>query len=73
MPRCVEHRDHPAHGVPEDDRPGDADRVAERPHVVGALFEAPPVRVGTAGSAVVPQIEVDDLATSVNAVNHGLK
>lgn len=61
VPRPVQEDDRAAQRVAEDDRPRDADRVAEGAHVVGARLEAPPRGVAPVGAAVPAQIEVDDL------------
>ena len=57
----VEHGDEATHRVAVDDRPGDADGVAEGAHVVGADFERPVVRVVPGRATVVPEVEVDQL------------
>src|SRR4029453_7183745 len=59
--RPVDHGNEPAQRVAQDDRPSNADGVAEGTHVVGAHLEAPGRRIAPLRTAVAAQVEVDDL------------
>jgi hypothetical protein len=50
--RRVEHCDEAAHRVAVDDRPGDAEGVAERTDIVGTQLEAPGCRIAPFGAAM---------------------
>ena len=58
---AVQHRDESAHRVAVHDRPGDAQAVAEGPHVVGADLERPVRGVVPGRATVIAQVQVDDL------------
>ena len=57
----VQHGDEPAHGVPQNHRPLDAKRRAERRQIVSARLEAPVGRGMSSGSSVPTKIDVNDL------------
>jgi hypothetical protein len=59
--------------VPEDDRPLDAERVAEAADVVGAGLEAPRGRVTPVRTPVTAQVDVDDLRVLGEPVEVGLE
>src|SRR5260221_1155076 len=61
MARTIEQDDRGTQRVPEDDRPGDPDGVAEAVDVIRAGLEAPRTRVAPVRSAMPAQVEVDDL------------
>ena len=73
MTGAVQHRDEATHRVAQDDRPGDADGVAECPHVVRAGFEGPRVRVVPGRAAMVPQVQVDHLRDGREPAEVGLE
>ena len=73
MTSAVEQDDPAAHGVAEDDRPGDPEGVAERANVVGTLLEGPVIGMSPVRAAVVAQVEVDDLRYICQAREVGLE
>jgi hypothetical protein len=70
---AVQHCDATAHGVAGDDRPGDADRVAESPYVISARLEAPVGRPAPFRSTVVAEIEVYHLRVTGQAAEMRLE
>ena len=61
MARGVGQRHHAAERCAEHDRVGDAERVAERAHVVAPLRQMPALPGTILASAIAAMIEIDDL------------
>ena len=61
MTRRVQHGDEPAHRMPQNHGPLDAERRTERGQIVSARLEAPVRRGVSSGASVPPKVDVHDL------------